>query len=276
MAKAPVLDHVVIDVRRRMDEAAARYRSLGFQLTERGQHTLGSINHLAMFADNYLELLGFGSDARLDIEAFPIGLNGLVFKTEDAEAAQHLLSAKRLAVQAPRAFSRPVAIDGTVQEARFRTATLEPRAVPFGRLYFCEHLTPELVWRPEWQRHPNGVEAIRRVVVATADPGPVADLLHATVDAALVYADANGVSLSVGDLAIELRDVRHLVEEFGDALADPAGRHDYVAVLGLRTVSLEQTAAALAGGDVEGVLSEPDRLVVPARVAMNVTLEFRE
>src|SRR5205085_11328378 len=84
---APVLDHVVIDVRDRMDEAARVFASLGFLLTPRGHHTLGSMNHLAMFATAYLELLGFGSGsaARPELAPFPIGLNGLVFKTDDAD-----------------------------------------------------------------------------------------------------------------------------------------------------------------------------------------------
>lgn len=271
-----MLDHVVLDVRRRMDEAAARFQGLGFQLTERGRHTLGSINHLAMFDHNYLELLGFGDEGRLDIEAFPIGLNGLVFKTDDAEALYHTLVARGLAVQAPRTFSRPVTIDGATLDARFRTTTVEPRSVAFGRLYFCEHLTPELVWRPAWQRHPNGVQSIERVIVATADPAPLSDLLHASVDAMLLRADADGVSLVAGDLTIELRDARRLAEEFGQALADPAGRHDYLAVLGLRTASLEQSGQVLAARGIELVLSAPDRLIVPAGVAMNLTLELRE
>src|SRR5215471_4390848 len=83
----PVLDHVVIDVRDRMDEAARVFAALGFHLTPRGHHTLGSMNHLAMFATDYLELLGFGAGgvARPELEPFPIGLNGLVFKTADAD-----------------------------------------------------------------------------------------------------------------------------------------------------------------------------------------------
>ena len=47
----PVLDHVVINVMGRLDEAAAQYQRLGFQLTERGYHTLGSSNNLAIFGD---------------------------------------------------------------------------------------------------------------------------------------------------------------------------------------------------------------------------------
>src|SRR5437763_275640 len=69
-----------------------------------------------------------------------------------------------------QSFSRPVALDSGTQDARFRTTRLDPERVAMGRVYFCEHQTPDLVWRPEWQRHPNGAVAIARVVVATADP----------------------------------------------------------------------------------------------------------
>ena len=85
----PVLDHVVIDVRDRMDEALATFAGLGFQLTPRGHHTLGSMNHLAMFATDYLELLGFGAGggSRPELAPFPVGLNGLVFKTGEFKPA---------------------------------------------------------------------------------------------------------------------------------------------------------------------------------------------
>ena len=45
----PTLDHVVVNVHDRIDAAAETYRRLGFTLTPRGYHTLGSMNHLAMF-----------------------------------------------------------------------------------------------------------------------------------------------------------------------------------------------------------------------------------
>src|SRR5215472_2114171 len=86
-ALAPCLDHVVIDVREEIEAAAQSFAELGFSLTPRGHHTLGSSNHLAIFATDYLELLGFGAGAgaRPELEPFPIGLNGLVFKAADAE-----------------------------------------------------------------------------------------------------------------------------------------------------------------------------------------------
>jgi Glyoxalase-like domain len=81
------LDHVVVDARDRIDEAVQAYQALGFLITPRGHHTLGSRNNLVIFGTNYLELLGFGAGGgmRPELMAFPAGLNGLVFKTGNAE-----------------------------------------------------------------------------------------------------------------------------------------------------------------------------------------------
>src|SRR5213595_4122403 len=110
---SPVLDHVVIDVCDSIDEAMHQFASLGFQLTPRGYHTLGSTNHLAMFATDYLELLGFGERGanRPELAPFPIGLNGLVFKTADAEATHAQANLARLSILPVQAFSRPVSLD---------------------------------------------------------------------------------------------------------------------------------------------------------------------
>ncbi len=43
------LDHLVINTLFDMDRAAALMAELGFTVTPRGYHSLGSINHLMMF-----------------------------------------------------------------------------------------------------------------------------------------------------------------------------------------------------------------------------------
>src|SRR5580704_11473009 len=192
-ALSPVLDHVVIDVRDRIDEAMRCFQSLGFQLTPRGRHTLGSVNHLAMFATDYLELLGFAGDGaiRPEIMHFPVGLNRLVFTTADADSVHAQAAASGLPILPVQSFSRPVTLDGVARDARFRTTRLDPEKVAMGRVYFCEHQTPDLVWRPEWQTHPNGACAIARVVVATADPQRTARLFRGLFGDEIV-ADRNG------------------------------------------------------------------------------------
>jgi hypothetical protein len=270
----PVLDHVVIDVRDRMDDAAATFAALGFQLTPRGHHTLGSMNHLAMFATDYLELLGFGEGgaSRPELAPFPVGLNGLVFKTADADVVHAHASASGLPILPVQSFSRPVEFDGMQQHARFRTTRLDPAKIAMGRVYFCEHLTPELVWRPELQSHPNGARAVARVIVATADPRRSASLFRALFGSdAVTERDGKSV-ISAGAAQVELVAPAAIAAEFGDAAAEAAGRDEYLAVLELKVTSLAGSAEGLRG--VLGVRAEPHRVVVPARSAFNTTLAF--
>jgi hypothetical protein len=273
---SPVLDHVVIDVRNRIDEAMHSFSSLGFQLTPRGHHTLGSFNHLAMFATDYLELLGFGEDGatRTEIARFPVGLNGLVFKTTDAGAVLGHALAASLPVLPVQAFSRPVALDGSTRDARFRTTRLDSTKVAMGRVYFCEHLTPELVWRPEWQAHPNGACAITRVVVATADPQRAVVLFRDLFGAdALTNRDGRQM-MTAGTAEVELAPPNMVTAEFAEAAAEPAGRAEYMAALGIRVQSLREATQRLRA--VPGVRAEPQQLVVPAAAAFNTTIVFSE
>ncbi|GLK79225.1 VOC family protein [Methylopila turkensis] len=169
---AAALDHVVVNVLRGMDEAAALFAGLGFQLTPLGRHSLGSINHLMMTSGGYLELVGVPAEGRQRQEVLdsPFGLNGLVMKSADANETFARLAAAGLEPAPPVAFSRPVEIDGEAREARFRTVKVPDALFPAGRVYFCEHLTPELVWRPEWLSHPNGFVRLDRIEVASLAP----------------------------------------------------------------------------------------------------------
>lgn len=166
------LDHLVINTLFDMDLAAALVSRLGFTLTARGYHSLGSINHLMMFEHDYVELLGLPSgtgNVRKDLLVSPRGLNGLVFKISDADATQRLLRDSGLAMLEPQSFSRPVTIDGVEHLARFRTVRTAPELFEAGRVYYCQHDTPELVWHRPWMSHDNGVRGLRELVVVTAN-----------------------------------------------------------------------------------------------------------
>lgn len=154
------LDHTVINVHFDMDRAQAVFESLGFHLTPRGRHSLGSINHLIVLKDDYVEIVGLptGTDVlRQEVLDSPVGIDGLVFQTQSADNTYVSLSKAKLAVQAVQAFSRPVELDGMTYSASFRTTRFTHGTYPAGRVYFCQHLTPELVWRKEWQSHANQV-----------------------------------------------------------------------------------------------------------------------
>jgi hypothetical protein len=272
----PVLDHVVIDVRDHINDAMRCFSALGFELTPRGHHTLGSANHLAMFATDYLELLGFGEDGatRAGIARFPGGLNGLVFKTTDADVVHRQAVEAGLPVLPVQSFSRPVTLDGATRDARFRTTRLDADKIAVGRVYFCEHLTPDLVWRSEWQSHPNGASAIARVVVATGDPRRTAKLFRDLFGSDAV-ADRDGRQvMAAGTAQVELALPNIVAAEFGEVAAEPAGRAEYMAALEIKVRSLREAAQMLAA--VAGVRVEPQGLVVPAASAFNTAIVFSE
>jgi Glyoxalase-like domain len=273
---SPILDHVVVDVGDRIDEAMRCFASLGFLLTPRGHHTLGSVNHLAIFTTDYLELLGFAEHgtARPELMSCPVGLNGLVFKTADAKRVHRQAAAAGLPVLPVQSFSRPVTIDGATHDARFCTTRLDPTKVAMGRVYFCEHQTPDLVWRPEWQTHPNGSCAITRVVVATADPPRTAVLFRDLFGGDAVADHEERCVMPAGTAQVELVAPDVVAAEFGEAAAEPAGRAEYMAALEIKVRSLPAAARQL--GSVQGVHAEPHRLVVPASAAFNTTVVFSE
>jgi len=183
----------------------------------------------------------------------------------------HALSAG-LPILPVQAFSRPVDLAGARQDARFRTTRLDPKRIAMGRVYFCEHRTPELVWRPEWQSHPNGAYDIIRVLVATEHPRRTAALFTALFGPKRWPRAAASVFLASGAARVELATPAAIAAEFGDAAAESAGRHEYLVGLELRVASLTATAERLRS--VPGVRIEPRRVVVAAGAAFNTTIAF--
>ncbi len=274
----PTLDHVVVNVRDRIDEGLETYRRLGFTLTPRGHHTLGTMNHLAIFGTEYLELIAApaGNTGRAEILEAPVGLNGLVFGTEDSAGVYAALNAAGVPIDPPNQFSRPVELArGERRDAVFRTVRLRPGTTEAGRLYFCHHFTRDLIWRDEWRHHANGAIGVMRAVIAAEDPTELAALFASMFGAASVRGDGENRVLLVGLSRFDIVTPAALAANFGPAAPDAAGRRTFMAALTLRTRSLDQTAAALSAGGVDA-LREAARIVVPASAAFGVALEFRE
>lgn len=204
------LDHVVINTRYETDLAAELFAGLGFQLTPRGFHpTLGSINHLMVFEHAYLELIGLppgGDKVRQELIDSPLGLNGLVFASQDAEATRHSVVSAGFDAHPVQHFARPLDIDGQQYEARFSAVRLALDSFDAGRVYYCQHHTPELIWRRDWFAHANGVTGIVELTIASADPGTTAARYNRLGDIengfALSVVDAAGLQRRFGELAL--------------------------------------------------------------------------
>ena len=238
------LDHVVINALFDMDRAAALMSQLGFTLTPRGFHSLGSINHLMVFEGHYLELVGLPLQTevlRRDVLESPLGLNGLVFQAGDMDACISQLRDSGLTLLEPRSFSRPVTIDGVEQLARFRTARTTPELFEAGRVYYCQHYTPELVWHRPWMSHANGCDGMSELVVVTAS---IETDVPRYAKAAQAPAETRASDVWTIDLAdafrITLLSPARYLERYGELCVKADDRNSFFGAIVFKTADIDR------------------------------------
>jgi hypothetical protein len=160
-------------------------------------------------------------------------------------------------------------------DARFRTIRMKAGVVPYGRIYYCHHFTRDLVWRDEWRHHANGTVAVERAVIVEPDPAAGAKLYADMFGPDAVRDIKNGKKVVIGNSRFDIVTEAEVKAQFGDAAPDAEGRKAYMASLTLRTTSLAKAAGALEAGKI-AFIEKDGRLIVPAKEAMNATLEFTE
>lgn len=174
------IDHVIVGVSD-LDRARLAWTRLGFTLTPRGRHLQKATgNYCIMFERDYLELMGV-VDAGQDTGGLAEflrggeGLRGLAFATRSGDATAAELARRGLHPAPPRDLARQLELpEGTVLP-RFKLVSLPPEETPGLSAFVCQHLTPELVRRPDWLVHPNAVAGIVGVTLMVEATEPLRD-----------------------------------------------------------------------------------------------------
>jgi catechol 2,3-dioxygenase-like lactoylglutathione lyase family enzyme len=248
------VDHAVILVRD-LDRARETYRRMGFTLTPRGFHSLGSQNHCIMFGRDYLELMALPKPHPAfayfsEFLARREGVGAIALASGDAAAARAGLLRAGVAAEAPLALSRPVQDLG---EARFTLVQLPPAQTPGFRAFVCQHHTRDIVWRPEYQSHPIGAERIADIIVAADDRAPYEPVMR-------------GMPVSFDPMA-ELR------KRLG-GLALPDASPPAVVAIRIRVPDRESAAATLRRGGFAPMRLADGSVAVGADEAHGVALVF--
>jgi 4-hydroxyphenylpyruvate dioxygenase-like putative hemolysin len=269
------VDHIVIAVRD-LDAASEHFTQMGFALTPRGYHSVGSENHCAMFDNDYLELLTVRTPHPVTAYfsrflSHGDGAAAMVVATDDAHALHRDWSAAGVPVEAPLDFSRPVRTAHGDALARFRITEVDTAYTPGGLVFACEHLTPDLVYSPNLPMHPNGVTGLAAVTVSipSAQLEAVAARYTRILAASAAGATAFGEtqrSIRCGGVDVKLDDTMSDV----DLSAAP-----YVSALTFAVRSLDELAHALRRGGVAATRSG-DTISVDGEIAHGVTLRFAQ
>ncbi|HLX15528.1 MAG TPA: VOC family protein [Bradyrhizobium sp.] len=272
------LDHVVINALFDMDRAAALMSRLGFTVTPRGFHSLGSINHLIIFEGHYLELIGLplGTDTvRRDVLESPRGLNGLVFRSKDVDASLSVLRRSGLTMLEPQSFSRPVEIDGTERPARFRTIRTAPDLFEAGRVYYCQHDTPEFVWHRPFMSHANGCHGLSELVVVSAAIERDWARYSKAAQAPTPNQDGEVRTIELaGGFRITLMSPARYRERYGELGVEADGRRSFFGAIVLKAADISRISDPAAPiSEMRAATSEHSlTLLMPF---LNTLLEFR-
>ena len=262
------VDHSIIGVAD-LEAARAAYQAMGFTMTPRGRHIgWSTANYCIMFERDYIELLGIvepdGYSAGLDaiLAEKGEGLLKLALRSKDAARTHEFFKNRSLITEPVKELARKLeAPEGTVLP-EFRLVHPKPAATPGLASFVCQHLTPKMVWRPQWYQHRNTATRVRSYAILADDPSALAEGWVRIFGVGAVSRDGAWLSVETGAARLDFLPWDELPAAFSDVeFARPqAGR-----ILGM-TISvtdLVETAVCLAEAEAACMRTDEGITVLP-------------
>lgn len=270
------IDHAVLRVTD-LDAAEALWRRLGFTLTPRGFHAgRGSANHTTPFrSGTYLELIYIPPG--VDTAPYgdkPSGPMAVALNTADGWALNAEIGARGFVVDPPRDLSRPVQVGAEIRDARFLTVPMPHVGLGELGLFACVHVTPDLVWRPEWQDHANGVVGLEGLVAVAEFPCRFAGAYATLFGDAAVTTGPDGMTVNFGRGVLEILTPGAWATRFPGVTVAGDMTAGTLAGVTLRA-EIARTEAALAASGIAARRLPDGRLLLDPAVTGGSLLEFR-
>jgi len=180
------LDHVahwVPDI----EPASRRMEQLGFTLTPYSSQRLppkpgeppapaGTGNRCVMLGEGYIEILAVepgaetpNAQALRQGMARYVGLHIVCFGEHDPALVVDRLRQNGFEPPPAVALSRRIGTPDGDGLARFSVVRAAPGGMAEGRIQYCIHHTPELLWQERWVNHANGAVGLASVIIVVSD-----------------------------------------------------------------------------------------------------------
>lgn len=262
------VDHSIVGVTD-LEAARATYEALGFTVTPRGRHIgWSTANYCIMFDRDYIELVGIvepdGYSAGLDaiLAERGEGLLKLALRSENAARTHGFFDAQGLITEPVRELARELELpEGTVLP-EFRLVHPRPAALPGLAGFVCQHLTPRMVWQPQWCRHRNTATGVRSYAILADEPAALAEGWVRIFGAAAVRRSGGWLSVETGTARLDFLPWEELPAVFADV---EFARPEAGSILGM-TVSvsdLVETAVCLAEAGAYCMRTDEGMTVLP-------------
>jgi len=273
------IDHTLVGVRD-LEAARMQWGRLGFELSPRGRHFgWGTANYCIMFKDAYIELLGIvePDQPNNDLGTFLArrqGLMGIAWASRDCTATAASLTAAGLECSPARDLARQLELPEETALLRFRLGHLPPKVTPGVASFVCQHLTPDLLRRPQWLQHPNGAVGLKGITIAVEDAPGLTAAYDALFGGHNVNRTDNVLTVHAGRHTLVFAspdDLSALQPDLDEADIPPPPA---IVSMTLASADIEQTADYLTQWQVEYEQHGTHSIVVPPATATGAAIEF--
>jgi hypothetical protein len=285
------IDHPVVTVKD-LAKVRAQYERLGFAPNPVGFHPWGTTLSLLMFKDNFIALISVNDPSKFgtnSVNGFCYGRNvgkflerveglGLVALHSKSGYADHRMLVERGLrsqgqIDFKRAMKKP---DGTPDVAIVSLGLFLNEEQPDVSQFICHQHRPELIWIPEWQQHPNGVDAVVAVTYWAEHPMDLAQRLETIYGIDRVVRSDDLVEVNTGCGWIRVASSRAVEGLFGtvpmpDWKGD--GRPHGIA-LTVSTPKMDDLEPLWSEAGVRSQRSPRGSLLVSPEQCGNVVMEF--
>ena len=272
------IDHVLVAVKN-LTAVGQTFARLGFAVSPEGHHAeWGTTNRCLMFERDYVELIAAsadGSGARrvaAHLAERGEGLMGIALGIRDAQSAYESLQRSGIAALPPTPLARSLMTPDGEVTLQFSVVNLPDEPLPGLPIFLCQHLTPDLLRRPEWLAHSNGAKSIVSLTVLAECPEALMGTYNRIFGPAASTPTDELVTVHSGHGLVYL--VTN--DGFGDLHPDSDLALPQTPALVLLTIGvddLDRTAAFLFANGVKGG-RKGDHLTVDPEDSLGVGLEF--
>ncbi|GLQ06220.1 VOC family protein [Sneathiella chinensis] len=275
------LDHTLIGVSN-LEDARETYQRLGFTVSPRGSHIgWGTANYCIMFPDDYIELLGI-VNADLDsngldrlLEERGEGLLGLALATDNAEATHQSLTQEGLAPAPVADLKRQLELESGAVTPEFKLVRLRTEGMPQHSLFFCHHLTPDLIRQADWMVHDNGADHIASLVVLVDNPTELREYYTRLCGVINVTQTDSTLTVQIGRLKLIFVNDKDLDLLYpGLTIDEDWPEFPYLLAMTVAVKDLEETGAYLEKAGVQAQKIANGSLRIHPKDACGVLLEF--
>ncbi|MBL4660764.1 MAG: VOC family protein [Alcanivoracaceae bacterium] len=278
------IDHPVIAVEN-MSSSAKTYEKLGFTVPPRGSHVeWGTGNWCIMFADDYLELRGILNPERytlnLDkvLDQYGEGLMGIAFGTDSAknnynEMSNNGIKPERPVQQLTRNFELS---EGWVQPKFSLCFPNDEDITGLMHVVCCQHLTPELIRKPQYLTHANGVTGVISMTGLITDTDKVERVQQHLLGKDAVKRIGNSLHISLPSKQhIHLLSAKEYQTTYGE-LSRKIKKQSHLGVTSLKVDDITKIKNILSHAQIPFKSSATGNILVGAEYTCGVVLEFIE